>query len=56
MSPVIIFWLNTFKDTPKASIVELLSLNTQGGTKTPSLTLKGMTSTPILFIWVSPLW
>ena len=54
MSPVIIFWLNTLKDTPKASTVELLSLNTQGGTKTPFLTLKGMTSTPFLFLWGSP--
>ena len=37
MSPVIIFWLNTLKDTAKAPAVDLLRLNTLRGTKTAFL-------------------
>ena len=34
MSPVIIFRLNTLKDTAKAPTVDVLRMNTQRGTKT----------------------
>ena len=55
MSPVIIFWLNTLKGTAKAPAVDLLRLNTLGGTETTFLTLKRYNERPHPFYMRVPL-
>ena len=54
MPPVIIFRLNTLKDTAVAPAVDLLRLNTLRGTKTAFLIPKRYDDHPVLFICFPP--
>ena len=54
MSPVIIFRLITLKGTAKAPAVELLRLNTLGGTKTAFVTPKRYDEHPVVFFMGVP--